>query len=135
MKPLEQIRLVLWTGKLGNLGTVEDTLKGLGCRVQRMNSFEQLRTAIEAHQVDVLAVACNSARPVLSWLRGTPAPLHTEAPPVLTLASAFDVDLYLEAMRLGAYDCVGLPLAEKELVRLVSQAAELHRSRHLAVTG
>jgi DNA-binding NtrC family response regulator len=43
---------------------------------------------------------------------------------VLTLAAALDVDLYLEAMQLGAFDCAGLPLDRKELARLIGRAAE-----------
>jgi FixJ family two-component response regulator len=33
-----------------------------------------------------------------------------------------DVDLYLEAMRRGAFDCISLPLEEREFARIVSRA-------------
>jgi DNA-binding NtrC family response regulator len=107
---------------------VGETLLRLGGWVEAVDSFEKLRGAIENHSVDLLFVSCTQARPLLTWLndfrsewKGRPVP------PVLTLASGLDVDLYLEAMSLGAYDCVGLPVEEGELVRLVNKAVEKKR--------
>lgn len=43
-------------------------------------------------------------------------------PPVLIVTDKLDAHLYLEAMRRSAFDCLGLPLNEGELDRIVSRA-------------
>jgi DNA-binding NtrC family response regulator len=45
-----------------------------------------------------------------------------EMPPVLVVTDPDDVDLYLEAMSRGAFDCVALPLNQRELERIASRA-------------
>lgn len=80
---------------------------------------------VESRSVDlVVAWLCQSYRgplELLTRLKGLLA-----APPVLVVSCGMDVNLYLEAMRLGAFDCVASPVEETELVRIVSAA--LHES-------
>ncbi len=77
----------------------------------------------------IVARVCRSfdgALKLLAWLQGV-----REAPPVVVVCDELDFHLYLEAMRSGAFDCVGLPLNERELVRIVTRALEM-RHQHAA---
>lgn len=109
-----------------NVNLLEEALQRMGCRVERLESCDDLGPMIENRAVDLvmLPLEPSSCRPLelLNWLHGV------NAPPVLTLATSLDVDLYLEAMRRGAFDCVGMPVEEKELFRLISKALETRRS-------
>lgn len=51
--------------------------------------------------------------------------------PVLVVVSLDDVRLYAEAMQRGAYDGLGLPLNETEVVRIVGRALEGRRQDHV----
>lgn len=125
MTSMSRIRVALWSRKCGDLPAIEKSLVRVGCQVLRVESFAELEKACRDHEADVLVVSCRSARNVLQWLHSTPSGFGPFARiPVLTLASSLDVDLYLEAMQLGAFDCAGLPLDGRELARLLSRAAE-----------
>ena len=128
MNSLAGNRVVLWGAPQEDLNALGKSLARRGFLVQGVDSLEQLRSIIRGQDVDLIAARlCRCfERPLLEllrWLQNVPA-----APQVLTVADAMDVDLYLEAMRRGAFDCVGLPLNENELERIVSQALE---TRHL----
>jgi len=126
-----KVRVALWTGQCNDLPAIEDGLQRLGCHVMRADSFHDLLSVLRDEKPDLLIVSCFSARDVLRWLHSTPGGLGNAAHvPVLTLASSLDVDLYLEAMQLGAFDCAGLPLDKTELGRLISRAVE---AGHLAM--
>ena len=110
---------------LHNVHLLEEALSRMGCRVDRLESFDDLNFLLESRAVDVVMLpldpCSHKSLEMLNWLRG-----H-DGPPVLTMATSLDVDLYLEAMRRGAFDCVGLPVEEKELFRLISKASETRR--------
>lgn len=123
MKPFEGTRVVLWAGWPEALATVGETLSKLGCRVQSVDSLEQVRRAMEGNRPGlIVAQLCYCFRQPLELLRRLrPA---ESPPPVLVVSPGSDVDLYIEAMRLGAFDCVGHPVDQRELIRIVSQALE-----------
>jgi len=126
MKPFEGARVILWAGEPDELAAIEQTLSGLGCSVQSLSSFERVRRAIESGSID-LVVACLSRcfsgpLELLSWLQRAESSL-----PVLVVVEAWDKNLYLEALRRGAFDGLGLPLNEKELIRIASRALEAQR--------
>ncbi len=128
MNSLAGNRVVLWRAPQEDLNALGKSLARRGFLVLAVDSPEQLRSVIRGQDVDlIVARLCRCfERPLLEllrWLQKVPA-----APQVLIVADAMDVDLYLEAMRRGAFDCVGLPLNENELERIVSQALE---TRHL----
>jgi len=130
MSSIGRVRVALWFRRGGDLAAIETGLAGVGCQVLPVDSFSALEQICRNHDADVLVVSCHSAREVLQWLHSFPAAMESGFRiPVLTLASSLDVDLYLEAMQLGAFDCAGLPLQSSELARLIQRAAEA--SHHL----
>jgi DNA-binding NtrC family response regulator len=125
MTPMRETRVVLWARRCNDLAAIEENLARVGCQVRRVDSFTDLEQVCRGNEADVLVVSCRSAREVLQWMHSAPSSARAFARiPVLTLAAALDVDLYLEAMQLGAFDCAGLPLDRKELARLIGRAAE-----------
>lgn len=108
-----------------NIALLDEALGRMGCRVERLESFADLDFMIENRMLDLVLLPLDPCSPkpleLLNRLRGE------HSPPVLTVATSLDVDLYLEAMHRGAFDCVGLPVEEKELFRLVSKALESRR--------
>ncbi len=122
MKPDLRIRVALWAESPGLEG-VEETLTRLGARVGMADSLEQLVDWIESRSVDLIVTwLCGDDRgafELLSRLENFSA-----APPVLVVSCGLDVNLYLEAMRRGAFDCLALPQDENELVRIVAAATE-----------
>jgi DNA-binding NtrC family response regulator len=127
MKSLESARVLIWAKEPAALAVVEETLLRLGSRVQAVDSLERLRQAIRVYPVDIIvAQVSHRFREPLELLARS---RDVEGfPPMLLVATTHDVQLYLEGMRRGAFDCLGLPLDEKELVRIVSHALE---ARHL----
>jgi DNA-binding NtrC family response regulator len=135
MNPLAGNRVVLWGAQQNDLDTIRQSLTRVGLHVQPVDSLEDLRAVIEGQEVDlIVARLCRCfERPLLGLL----ASFHDapSAPPVLIVADGVDVHLYLEAMRRGAFDCVGLPLNEKELIRIVTRALEVQQSQAVACGG
>ncbi len=131
MENLGDARVLLWGAQRDDLDALRERLEHWGLRVEGVNSFEELRAAVRGRKVDLIVTRLCGCfqRPLdmLVWLQQTPS-----APPVVVVTAAADVDLYLEAMRRGAFDSVGLPLNEQELLRIVSSALE---ARHGAVTA
>ena len=54
---------------------------------------------------------------LLPWVRAV-----ENAPKVVVAVDQWDKDLYLEALQLGAFDGIALPLDERELIRILSRA-------------
>ncbi len=126
-------RVVLWGARVSELEELGRSLARLGLQVRQVDSIEAVRAAIRNREADlVIAPLCGCfCQPLemLDWLGQEPA-----APPVLIVTGAVDIHLYLEAMRRGAFDCVGLPLNENEVERIVSQALQA-RHRQAAAGG
>lgn len=132
MNSLAGNHVVLWGPPQEDLNALREILARRGLIVQQADSLDDLRAAVLGEEVDlVMARLCRCLeRPLLDllvWLQNVPSP-----PQVLIVADAMNVELYLEAMRRGAFDCVGLPLNENELMRIVTSAAEA-RLLHSAV--
>ncbi len=132
MNPLAGNRVVLWGVQQNDLDTIRQSLARMGFQVLPVDSLENLRAVIEEQEVDlIMARLCRCCEHPLSELLAS-LPGAASAPPVLIVADAVDVDLYLEAMRRGAFDCVGLPLNEKELTRIVTRALGVRQCQALA---
>jgi DNA-binding NtrC family response regulator len=129
MKQMEEARIAMWIGAGWNLSAVENSLQRLGCRVERVNTFAGLWFLME-RELDLVVVNCRSALEVLHWMKGVKL-AGSSAPPVLTVATSHEVDDYLRAMSLGAFDCVAMPVQEKELRRLICRAMEERRAEPL----
>ena len=124
MKPLEGTHVVVWTPEREDL-RVEELFRRLGGDVHRVESRDQFERALRL------------LSPTLILARVTPgfrAPLEYLAhqrttqngPPVVVVVDSWHQNLYYEALQLGAFDGLGLPLDEKELTRIASKAAEDH---------
>jgi len=129
MKAMGEARVALWMAPASNLDSVEKSLLQLGCTVIRVGAFQDLWRLMES-DLDLLVVNCKNAAEVLFWMNGMRRPGQI-TPAVLALATSFDVEEYLRAMAMGAFDCLGLPVQEKELQRLVSRAIENRQAEPL----
>lgn len=129
MKNLGEVRIALWTGSWGNHAAIEACLAHLGCHVTRVEDHDTLWKLVEK-ELDLVVVHCQGAEEVLSWMKGVKL-AGTQPPPVLTVATALDVEKYLQAMSLGAFDCVALPIEQRELQRVVWRALEERRAEPL----
>lgn len=132
MGPFEGKRIVLWVTSRAlegdgerDLSAVREQLAHLGCRVETVVSDQPAPASVQVKNWRpdlILAHVCNHCRAPLEMLPrpGRTAPL----PPIVLLATALDMPAYLEGMRRGAFDCVGLPLQEKEFVRILARALQ-----------
>jgi len=129
-------RIILWAtpstrGPLGtnrpqadDLSAVREVLTRLGCRVDVLTSEKQLHERMKTRPPDlVVARVCNKCEGALEKLVRPDEPRRR--PPVVLLATSLDVPAYLEGMRRGAFDCVGLPLHEKEFIRILARALQV----------
>lgn len=121
MKQFEEVRVALWSDQPEEFSVIEQWLSRLGCRTEQIDSTGQLWNLMIGKAPDVIiARLSRSFRSPLRLLS------HFQRagslPPVLIVVDGHDVDLYLEAMREGAFDSLALPVDEKELLRVLSQA-------------
>jgi len=120
MKPLEG-KFVVCADPEANMGEVHRLLERWGSRTQTVKTIEQLRKTLEVEPVDlIVAFVCRTSPTALEFF--PPRERMEQLPPVVIVVCTLDVDLYLEAMRRGAFDCISLPLEEKEFARIVSRA-------------
>ena len=123
--------VVVWAEPGNGLEYLRLKLRDLGLEVRSVISFDDVRAVILDGNVDLIVswLGGSFVKPLelLTWLRSRPA-----APPVLIVTAWSDTDLYLEAMRRGAFDCVGLPLDPHELTRIVARALESRCARSAA---
>lgn len=116
-------RVVLWGPQEDDLGDLQTTLERRGFQVQTLESEKEVHAAVQRNEADlVVARLCSGFEfplDLLGWMK-----IRFSPPPVLIVTEGRNVRLYLEAMQRGAFDCVGLPLDEHELLRLVAQALE-----------
>jgi hypothetical protein len=123
MKKLFGTRIALWAETPNDLAQLRIPLLHLGCEVLQAESFAQLGVWVKSHAIGLIVTVLSAddqrAFELITWLDEIP-----DAPPVLFAGRALDVDSYLEVMRRGAFDCIGLPLDEYELARIVAAAFE-----------
>lgn len=127
-------RVVLWTARQTELAHVGVVLERRGCEVRTLNTLEQLRRELEQGGLDLIvtqACPCCAEWKILLSESG----FTKKLPPVILVADASDVEIYLEGMRRGAFDCVGLPVEETELVRVASLALETRGWREQVPEG
>lgn len=136
MEPFDGKRVMLWvnmraleTGGAPSAwaDAVADALVRRGCRVEPVSSSAQLAMLLERGAADLVVTrvgnSCREPLELLSRFHARPAAAQN-LPPVILLATALDVQAYLEGMRKGAFDCVALPFEEKEFIRVAARALE-----------
>jgi DNA-binding NtrC family response regulator len=120
MKSLEG-KFVVCADPEGNMEEVRRILQFWGCQTQSVKTTDELVDVLKARPVDlIVAFVCHTS-PVAPQFFPS-AKRMAQLPPVVAVACNADVDLYLEAMEQGAFDCVSLPLNEKEFSRIISRA-------------
>jgi FixJ family two-component response regulator len=128
MEPFEGKRVLVWATSRAleadsahQFSAVKEALSRLGCRVEMLTSDQPAVAGerLEAGRPDlILAHVCNKCRAPLEMLE------RAHLPPVVLLATALEMPIYLEGMRRGAFDCVGLPVQEKEFIRVLARALQ-----------
>lgn len=125
---LQNARIAIWGDGGRETEFISQQLSGLGATVEDLRSLEEACAAVRAGRVDLVVGWLDGQflEPfeLLAWLQS-----QTAGPPVVIVTPSGDVDLYLEAMRRGAFDCIGLPLYPQELARIVACALEASRAR------
>jgi DNA-binding NtrC family response regulator len=131
MNQLNGTQVALWTKGPLRLAALENALSRLGCEVRRTDSFARLSQWVTSHAVDLvvtwLSAEDQDAVELVTWLDEI-----SGAPPVLLVYGALEMDLYLEVMRRGAFDCIGVPVDKTELARIVGAAVDSLRARQCA---
>jgi DNA-binding NtrC family response regulator len=134
MRPFTGKRAILWSSPHCEATLVGEALARLGCEVRTVNSGEQLRCCLQNWPADLLvARACAEVRETLLALRQ--AAHACPLPPLLVVADAQEMSLYLEAMQNGAFDCIGLPLDMRELERIAGTVFARHKEKRMTVSG
>jgi DNA-binding NtrC family response regulator len=122
MKPLEG-KFVVCVDPTGNLLSVREAMDRFGCRLLHVQTLDELRDVLQSGPIDVLLLRLNRSNTnfleMFSWSNQSHA-----LPPVVVIADAEDVDLYLDAMRCGAFDCLAYPVDRNELARIAAKAVE-----------
>lgn len=123
MKFFSGNHVLLWEPRQDGLEELREKLARRGLQVRQATSLEEIYHLVAEEQVDLIVTRlCHSFKEPLELLDGLQD--VASPPPVLIVTDGPEVNLYLEAMRKGAFDCVALPLNERELVRIVSRALE-----------
>jgi len=123
MKAKRGKRVAIWTGDAELRSDLSRFLTNAGLRVLATDSREQVQSWITDGQAELVIADLSQTwlEPLdfLTWIRSQPS-----APPVVIVSEEFHISLYLEAMRRGAFDGIGLPLSEPEVRRVVARALE-----------
>ncbi len=116
---LQPIRVAVWTAGDADRDQLLGVLSRIGCEPHAMNSSQQLLREVRSESVDlIIATLSASFAEPLQVL----AHCGCQLPPVLVLTDTWDTDLYLQAVRLGAFDGLGMPIIEDELLRIIWNA-------------
>ena len=125
MRNLEGIRVTVWSppAAAGELAALQEKLERQGCRVAAATTAAEVEGMLASEGVDLIVARVSSRfREPLELLARRVRAL----PPVLVVTGN-EVGLYLEAMCAGAFDGLGLPLDEQELMRIAKRALdEMH---------
>lgn len=119
MNKLQRVRVAVWTPGDEDRDRLLGVLARIGCEPRAMDSSKELLHEVRAQAVDlIIATISPSFAEPLHVLAHCDCPL----PPVLVLTDTWDTDLYLQAVRLGAFDAFGVPIVEEELMRIIWNA-------------
>ncbi len=113
---------------------LESLLTHHGCKLHRLASSDEGLDMLGDSPVDLVLLILSKGHPerlALLQRKG----VSSEFPPVVVLTDCFDVDLYVEALRRGAFDGLGVPVNTKELLRVVRAAAAEGQSRRNALAA
>jgi len=133
VKPLSEVRVAVWISANDGLSPVETALSHLQCRVDHASSYQHLWELME-QDLDLIVASCQSAPEVLRWMKDV-SRAGSSPPPVLTVATSNNVEEYLHAMALGAFDCVALPIEQRELGRLIDRAIQERHAEPLLLSA
>lgn len=123
MKSCGGLRIALWCPQTEDLERISQALARVGCIVKVVSARDELIYLSRRRSIDIIAtVLSQSFREPLALLAGTEDGKSALAP-LVVFTDPWDVDLYVRALKLGASDGLGLPVDDKELSRVLAQAA------------
>ncbi len=101
-----------------DLETYADVLQHFGHGVRVCSSYDDARHLLETHRFDLVIVGQSATqfggRTVLEQLH-----VGKDRVPSLVLSKSTDIDSYVQAMSLGAADCIGKPVPPQRLKHAV----------------
>ncbi len=124
MRPLEDVRAIC-VGPKKEFGDIRGALENWGCDIKTSDTISDLHDALKMGMPDLIFV----------WLFPETRDLLDAFPvakefgpeiPVVAVTDAMNLDLYLEALKRGAFDAVGVPLNQRELLRITRSAVKEH---------
>lgn len=122
-KQLPGARTVFWGKTEPGVGGLMQVLRQVGIAVEKAATLEEVQALVREWQPDLVVAGLHHGRihvlNLLEWLQR-----QHRAPVALVVSDGWDVSLYLEAMKHGAFDCLALPLNQGELRRIVARALE-----------
>lgn len=104
------------------LKPVAALLDKMGCVVHYADSMERLEQLVAKGQLEAILVHVCPSRQEFVPILG-----RRDMPPVIPLLRHADKHLYLQLLRLGAFDCVPLSAQGGELKRVLTLAIEERR--------
>ncbi len=133
MKPFDGAHVVVWSPYLERIADVTATLRRLGCRVGAVRSLGEFLEISGSGMAELVIghVGPNYAEPLRALARDD----AYNFPPLVILIEGLDIDLYLRTMHAGAFDCLELPVEEKEFARVAAAALRSSREKDCAAVG
>lgn len=132
MRPLEQVRINC-VGPKSEFADIRDALEDWGCDTKVLETVEDLRNALRISVPDLILLWLFPKTRDLLEAFSVAAELGGEVP-IVVLTDSMNMDLYVEALKRGAVDAVGVPLKlnKPELLRITQCAAQEHLHRSVA---
>ena len=131
MKPFAGKSIALWVEELDELAQLGSALVNLGFAVYTVDSAADARGLAGSGAVDLVLTSLSRTftgpLELLSWIGDDEG-----AAGVVVAVDQWDKDLYLEALRRGAFDGVALPLDMPELERILERALAAPQLQRIA---
>lgn len=126
MRPLEQVRINC-VGPKSEFADIRDTLEDWGCDTKVSETIEDLRDALRISVPDLIFLWLFPKTRNLLEAFSVAAGFEGEIP-IVVVTDSMNMDLYLEALKRGAVDAVGVPLKlnKPEILRITQRAVQEH---------
>ncbi len=120
MKKIEELRIGVWSQAPEDGRAIEQALRNLGCQATLVGSSDNLVHLARRKALDVVTASLFPG--FREPLRLLASESKADLPPMIVVTDAWETELYLEAVELGAFDGLSFPLDQKELRRVVVAA-------------
>ena len=126
MRALEQVRIDC-VGPKSEFADIRDALEDWGCNTKVLETVEDLRDALRISVPDLIFLWLFPKTRNLLEAFSVAAEFGGEVP-IVVVTDSMNMNLYLEALKRGAVDAVGVPLKlnKPELLRIAQRAVQEH---------